>query len=526
MPLTHKPNDTDTPAMIIKRPTAVHMCACAAVIAMTVLLLSSAPAFADRGALPIALDANISLFEPAQRGLIAFNGTEELLVLATETGASTKTDVIEFLPLPSPPDAVFEADTALFERVFDLIEQNAPRIFIPFYDNDGMMRGGEEQILEGISVVMTATVGVHDVTVVEVTDADAFFSWLTDFYAARGIDALPGSAAGFTGLVESYLAQDIRYFVFDVVSLDETPRGVTPLAYRFKTDSLYYPLAISSKNRGNGRIDLFLMTPGVPKPEALPAGFSFATYRAPESVSLTKDEATVEPISFPVSMPDRVAVLPTLATMLPGWESDIHLTAVTYDGPLKALGEDLVLGWGDFENPDFDGVAEAGERANYLAGPGGASDLALVSPDANDPKTILTGGSNDITAPAAADGDPSTPYTLPILGTWWVDLGEVKSIHSIEILATSVEPDIEPSGNTIYLYVSENGKFSGEEKRLEKAVVTSYTDLMESDPTHLAKRFTIRDKPFEARWLMISYPYSESMSPLYLFEVMIWENEQ
>jgi hypothetical protein len=134
------------------------------------------------------------------------------------------------------------------------------------------------------------------------------------------------------------------------------------------------------------------------------------------------------------------------------------------------------------------------------------------------------GGSDDVTAPAAADGDPSTPYTLPVSGTWWIDLGEVTSIRSIEILATSAEPDIEPSGNTIHLYVSETGKFEGEEKRLEKAVVTSHTDLLETDPTHLAERMTIRDKPFEARWLMISYPYSESMSPLYLFEVMIWED--
>ena len=512
--------------MIIKRPTTLYMRILSAVIVMTVLLFSGTPARADRGALPITLEADVSLFEPAQRGLIAFNGTEELLVLATETGASTKTDVIEFLPLPSPPDAVFEADTELFERVFSLIEQNAPRIFIPFYDTDGAMRGGEERILEGISVVMTATVGVHDVTVVEVTDADAFFSWLTDFYAARGIDELPGSASGFAGLVASYLEQDIRYFVFDVVSLDETPRGVTPLAYRFKTDSLYYPLAISSKNRGNGVIDLFLMAPGVPRQEALPPGFSFATYRLPPSTSDSDEKEMVEPISFPVSMPDRVSVWPALATMLPGWESGIHFTAVTYDGPLKALTGDLVLGWGDFVKPDFDGVAEAGGRAHYLTGPGGASDLALMSADAGDPVPLLVGGSNDVTAPAAADGDPSTPYTLPVSGTWWIDLGEIKSIRSIEILATSVEPDIEPSGNTIYLYVSENGKFEGEEKRLEKAVVTSHMDLMESDPTHLAERLTIRGKPFEARWLMISYPYSESMSPLYLFEVMIWEDAQ
>ncbi|MBN1883230.1 MAG: DUF2330 domain-containing protein [Deltaproteobacteria bacterium] len=510
--------------MITKKPTVVSIRILTAVVAMTIFLFFGTPSRADRGALPITLEANISLYEPAQRGLIAFNGTEELLVLATETNVSTKTDVIEFLPLPSPPDAVFEADTALFERVFDLIEQNAPRIFIPFYDEDGMMRGGEERTLEGISVVMTATVGVHDVTVVEVTDADAFFSWLTDFYAARGIDALPGSAARFTGLVQSYLDRDIRYFVFDVVSLDETPRGATPLAYRFKTNSLYYPLAITSNNRGDGTVDLFLMTPGTPKPEALPAGFSFALYRAFESPSPIEDESAAVPISFPVSMVDRVAVWPELATMLPGWESDIHLTAVTYDGPLRSLNEDLVLGWDDFENTDFDGVAEAGGSAHDLIGPGGAADLALTSIDANDPHTILIGGNNDITAPAAADGDPSTPYTLPVSGTWWIDLGEVKSIHSIEILAASIEPDIEPSANTIYLYVSENGKFSGEEKRLERAVVTSHTDLMASDPTRLAERLTIRDKPFEARWLMITYPYSESMSSLYLFEVMIWEN--
>jgi len=493
-----------------------------AVIVMTVLLLVSVPSFADRGSLPITTDASISLFEPAQRGLIAFNGTDELLVLATETGASKETDVIEFLPLPSPPDALFEADTELFERAFDLIDQNAPRVFIPFYDENGDTRGGEERILEGISVVMTASVGVHDVTVLEVADADAFFSWLTDFYAERGIESLPGSARGFTGIVESYLEQDIRYFVFDVVSLDETPRGVTPLAYRFKTDSLYYPLAISSKHRGNGVIDLFLLAPGIPNPEALPAGFSFATYRIPEDQPVPEEAETVAPISFPVSMPDRVSLWPPLAEMLPGWESEIYFNTVTYDGPMKALKGDLLLGQDDFIKADFDSVAEAMDETHSLTGPEGEIDLALVSFDGGDSSSITTGGSDDITAPAAVDGDPSTPYTLPVLGTWWIDLGEVKSIDSVEILVASVEPDIEPSGNTIYLYVSENGKFEGEEKRLEKAEVTSHTNLVETDPTALAERMTIREKPFEARWLMISYPYSESMSSLYLFEVMIW----
>jgi hypothetical protein len=208
--------------------------------------------------------------------------------------------------------------------------------------------------------------------------------------------------------------------------------------------------------------------------------------------------------------------------MLPGWESDIHLTAVTYDGPMKALKGDLFLGRYDFTIADFDGVAEAMDEAYSPTGPEGAANLALMSFNGGDAGGVVTGGSDDITAPAAVDGDPSTPYTIPVWGTWWIDLGEVKSIDSVEILAASAEPDIEPSGNTIYLSVSETGKFEGEEKRLEKAEVTSHTDLVETDPTRLSERIMIREKPFEARWLMISYPYSESMSSLYLFEVMIW----
>ncbi len=54
--------------------------------------------------------------------------------------------------------------------------------------------------------------------------------------------------------------------------------------------------------------------------------------------------------------------------------------------------------------------------------------------------------------------------------------------------------------------------------------VSELTEI--DDPTRNAERITLTDRRFSARFLKITYPYSESISNLYLFEVIPWGEKE
>ena len=75
-------------------------------------------ASADCGGIPFV--AGVKLFEPTQRAAIAFNGSEEILLLSTDLRSSEPTKVLEVLPLPSEPK-VSKGDVKFFTNAVDLI---------------------------------------------------------------------------------------------------------------------------------------------------------------------------------------------------------------------------------------------------------------------------------------------------------------------------------------------------------------------------------------------------------------------
>src|SRR5512140_110581 len=73
---------------------------------------------ADRGAIPFRPE--VTIFEPTQRALIAWNGEEEILLLSTDLRASRATKVLEVMPFPAEP-RVKKGDVAVFRRAVRLI---------------------------------------------------------------------------------------------------------------------------------------------------------------------------------------------------------------------------------------------------------------------------------------------------------------------------------------------------------------------------------------------------------------------
>jgi hypothetical protein len=188
----------------------------------------------------------IALEETGQRAVVAWNGTEEVLILSTDMKSSQSAVVLEVIPLPSNP-TVLQGDSESFKTLAHFLSEK--------------MRTREENY-EGVEVTFHQKIGVHDVTVVKVSDLAYFEEWVAQFTQEKGI-AFTEFPSGFEQTVSHYLEKSINYFVFDVVEINESTQSIDPLVYRFESNYLYYPLEITATSdigHSYSRVTLFLIT--------------------------------------------------------------------------------------------------------------------------------------------------------------------------------------------------------------------------------------------------------------------------
>lgn len=213
---------------------------------------------ADRGGFS---PRGYTVFEGGQKALIAWNGTDEMLILSTDVKGSQETHVIEILPLPAEP-TIEKGSENSFRQVQSLIRQ-----FFAFYSfplgpytwDRSAGLGGREGTTQGVAIVFHDEIGAHSITVVKAVVTEELTSWIDDFLSALGID-YEESPAGLGNLISQYIEDEINYFVLDVIEVNSTVKSVEPLVYTFKTSKLYYPLKISSLFSGNTKISLCCLT--------------------------------------------------------------------------------------------------------------------------------------------------------------------------------------------------------------------------------------------------------------------------
>jgi len=210
-------------------------------------------------------DAVVS--EDFQNAIIFHNLEEEVLILGTELKADRTTTVLRFIPFPSEPTVTLvEGDP--FERVSELMKEHE-MVFLQF------SKSGSSSAVP-VEVVFSAKIGVHDVTVICINEAGKFKKWVEEFLEGKGL--VPGDDYQEVEHVASdYVKRDIKYFVFDLVEITPEAQYVEPIAYRFKSKELYYPLKTSNTFGGSGGIDLIIMAPRIlcdtgPFPKALYTG--------------------------------------------------------------------------------------------------------------------------------------------------------------------------------------------------------------------------------------------------------------
>lgn len=212
---------------------------------------------ADRGGFS---PSGYTVFESGQKAIVAWNGTDEILILSTDVRGSQETHVIEIMPFPAEP-TIERGSEDSFRRIQSLI-----RHFYGFFSEFSARtyrgasgQGGDEG--NGVVIIFHENIGAHSITVVEAVDSEELTSWIENFLSSMEIDHLE-FPSGLDDLISRYIEDEINFFVLDVIAVNYTVRSVEPLVYRFKTSSLYYPLRISSLFSGNTKISICTLTSG------------------------------------------------------------------------------------------------------------------------------------------------------------------------------------------------------------------------------------------------------------------------
>jgi len=273
----------------------------------------------------IPVTPDVSVYEPAQKAILAWNGGLEVLILSTDVSGEDNTIALEIMPLPSNPKTIERASFESFETVQSLIWANVPTNMYKTF-------GERDQAAETISITFHEKIGAHDITVVNASDASQLIRWVESFLESNGVvESL--SLEVFEPVLIDYLDNCFSYFVFDLIEASQQKNSLEPILYKFETSFLYYPLRISSVNPGDTKITLFLLTQDVVDP-LFYHPFSVAQYRS------RFQPLASSPVQFDLIHDELNRIDPEIGNL---FEGNAELTAIQYKGPMNALTKDLKI---------------------------------------------------------------------------------------------------------------------------------------------------------------------------------------
>lgn len=196
---------------------------------------------------------DVVVYEPGQRGIILWNGEEQILLLSTEIRTNIPTSILEVIPFPAEP-SVKLGDFSTFEKMQRLVMDKA---MWQVASGGGVPDTGAVE--KAARITFYEKMGAHDLAVVQVENAEYFTAWVAAFMHDQGAE--PGQIdPEFIKIIGNYVARGYRWFVFDTIDVGGDLRSHEPVEFRFKTDHVYYPLEISTREHGKTQVDLLLVT--------------------------------------------------------------------------------------------------------------------------------------------------------------------------------------------------------------------------------------------------------------------------
>jgi len=259
---------------------------CAAYIGVVAVMAIAELTYGDCGSIPFK--SWVSIYEPNQRAVIAFDGREQVLILSTDLRASEPTKVLEVIPLPSEPD-VKKGDVTVFSKAVELINRK-------LFPNRGVAGGmgglggtlavGGAPLPPAGEVTVRKTIGAHSISVTHVLDGQRFVQWAEGYLIEQGVDQ-PKIPMPLKIVIQEYIRDGFEWFAFDVVDLSKETVTKDAIQYRFKTDALYYPLRIPRAEKGDTNVRLLILTPGLVQ---MPTGPDLRVRLAHRPVGITRGE--------------------------------------------------------------------------------------------------------------------------------------------------------------------------------------------------------------------------------------------
>lgn len=208
---------------------------------------------ADMGAIHLSR-SDVTVSEPAQKAIILHNGSEEILILETDLKASSKTEILRFIPFPAEPTVGLAPESAI--REMGKLVQAKKLQYITISQTKGGSSTHNEPVAE---VVSRAKLGAHDVTVVKINDAAHFSRWVQGQFKDRKLLQAGPELDRVARIAADYVKDGIPYFVFDFVTIVDADNSVAPVTFQFKSRKIYYPLRTSNTIGGKGQVQLFFL---------------------------------------------------------------------------------------------------------------------------------------------------------------------------------------------------------------------------------------------------------------------------
>lgn len=283
----------------------------------------------------------LHLYEPAQKAVISWNGTTEVMILSSAVRTENLTNIAWVVPILSTTKPnVTSGNMSIFEELVEFFGYSY-WWYQPFRKNYGIDAGNGN-----ITIIEISEVDIYDVIIIKATNSSDLIDWLLEHDLL-----IPDEAHD---VIDRYVQMENCYFIINKLDLknrfkdcieqlengtipedleeykkvlDDLQMGMaTPLQFEFTPVTPYYPLVISSLNAGDGKIEVYVIAekPVVDKNNVM-------------HVDLCKNVSD-----------DLKEKLQNFFSV----ENAQYVTRLSYNGPLNELLDDAVFEYFTESNPN------------------------------------------------------------------------------------------------------------------------------------------------------------------------------
>jgi hypothetical protein len=315
------------------------------ILSVFFLFVLSSLAAADRGSFvmrPVTLKENVNIYDAGQKAIICWDKGKEALILSTDKYASQEAKVLEFMPLPSKPTRVDKVDQSIFDGVSRLIARHRPRVAHSANRDGGNMKSaGRTESMSAepaVQIVFHKKIDSHDITIGQVKRMNGFVDWVKKFLSKQGMQYNEKDLVNLKPVVEDYLKRGYDYYVFDVIDLGTEKKSIAPILYEFQSESLYYPLLVTTLSEGETNIGLYLFTKFKTDVWGSKTGVVSGFYAEGSRVNYD------QPIKFKVTVDEMNNVSQEIGKFFaPAEDEEVWFSAAKFVGSTKTLTRDFIL---------------------------------------------------------------------------------------------------------------------------------------------------------------------------------------